>query len=127
MTDPATKNHNVLLEMSTLAEHGVEQARKAFDELMNATHRAVQTFEGQTTAAQATARDLQQQAMDFAARNVTATFEFAQNLVRAKSAEEVANLHADFVSAQMKALAGQARELTEMASSTSRTPQKGAA
>jgi hypothetical protein len=48
MTEPATKNHNVLLEMSTLAEHGVEQARKAFEELMNVTHRVVQTFEGQT-------------------------------------------------------------------------------
>ena len=124
MTDPATKNHNVLLEMRTLAEHSVEQARKAFDELMNATHRAVQSFEGQTTAAQAAARDIQQQAMGFAERNITASFEFAQKLARAQSAEEVAKLHTDFVTAQMKALAGQARELAETTASRS---QKGAA
>jgi len=126
MTDPATKNHNVLLEMSTLAEHGVEQARKSFEELMDATQRAVQSFEGQTTAAQTAARDLQRQAMGFAERNVTASFEFAQNLVRAQSAEEVAKLHTDFVTAQMNALAGQARELAERTGAASR-PQKGAA
>src|SRR5262245_51221853 len=120
MTDPASKNHNVLLEMSTLVEHGVEQARKAFEELLNASHRAVQSFEGQTTAAQAAARDLQQQAMGFAARNMAASFGFAQNLVWAQSAEEVARLHADFVSAQMTVLAGQAREWGKRASTASR-------
>jgi hypothetical protein len=112
--------------MSSLAEHGVEQARKAFEELMNATHRTLQSLEGQTTAARATARDLQQQAMGFAERNVTASFEFVQNLVRAQSAEEVARPHADFVTAQMNALAAQARELAEKTSTASRS-QKGAA
>ena len=93
---------------------------------MNATHRAVQSFEGQTTAAQTAARELQQQAIGFTQRNIAASFEFAQNLALAKSAEEVAKLHADFVSAQMQALAAQARELAEKTRAASR-PQKGAA
>jgi phasin len=127
MTDPATRNHNVLLEMRALAEQGIEQARNAFDELMTATHRAVSSFEGQTTAAQAAARDLQQQAMGFAQRNIAASFEFAQSLVRARSPEEIAKLHADFVTAQMQALTGQAQEPAQNARNAASRSQKGAA
>ena len=106
MADPATGNHNVLPEMRAFSEQGVEHARKAFDELMAATHRAISTFEGQATAAQTAARELQQQAMGFAERNITASFEFARNLVRAQTVEEVARLHTDFVTEQMRSLAG---------------------
>jgi hypothetical protein len=131
MTDPAPKNHNILPEMQALAEQGVEHAKKAFDDLMAATQRAVSTFEGQTSAAQAAARELQQQAMGLAERNVTASFEFARNLLRAKSPEEVAKLHADFVTAQMQALSGQAqqlgKELAKNARGATNRPQKGAA
>jgi phasin len=115
MADSATKTHSLPPEMRALAEQGVEQAKKTFDQLMAATRHAVSAFEGQTAAAQTAARELQQQAMEFAERNITASFEFAQNLARAQSAEELAKIHADFVTEQMRALAGQARELASNA------------
>lgn len=127
MVDPTTKNHSVLPEMRALAEQGVEQAKKAFDELMAATQHAVSTFEGQTAAAQTAARELQQQAIGFAEWNIATSFEFAQNLVRARTAEEVAKIHADFVAEQVRALVGQARELAENASkAASRSGQRAA-
>lgn len=115
MTDSTTTNHNVMPDMHALAEQGVEQAKKSFDDMMAATRHAVATFEGQTVAAQSAARELQQQAMGFAERNIAASFEFAQSLVRARTPNEVAKLHADFVTKQTKAMTGQAQELAQNA------------
>jgi phasin len=100
-------------EMRTFAEQSVAQARKAFDELMAATHRTVSTFEGQT--AQFGFRGLQQKVVTFSERNISASFDFAQRLLHAKDGEEVMRLHAEFVKSQMQALAEQARELTQHA------------
>ena len=102
-------------EMHALAEHSVEQAKSTFDDLMAATQRAVSTVEDRTAAAQATARELHGQAMGFAERNVAAWFDFAQELLRAKDAEHMLKLHADFMASQMQALTEQARELTRQA------------
>ena len=102
-------------EMRALAERSVEDAKRAFDGFINATRQAVSTFEGHAAAAQAGAKDMTQKAMSFAERNVDASFEFAQKLVRAKDAEEVTRLHADYVRAQMEALGEQARELGQAA------------
>jgi phasin len=100
-------------EMRTFAEQSVAQARKAFDELMAATQRTVSTFEGQT--AQFGFLGLQQKVVSFSERNIAASFDFAQQLLRAKDGEEVMRLHAEFVKAQMQALAEQARELAQHA------------
>ena len=127
MTDSPTRNLNVMPEMRALAEHSVEQAKNTFDDLMAATQRAVSTFEGRTAAAQATARELQGKAMGFAERNVAAWFDFAQELLRAKDAEHMVKLHADFVTSQMQALTEQARELArQVAAAAGNSGQPGA-
>jgi len=46
-------------DMRKFADQSVQQAKKAFDDLMNATKTAVSTFEGQASSAQATALELQ--------------------------------------------------------------------
>jgi hypothetical protein len=51
----------------------------------------------------------------YSERNVAASLEFAQNLLRAKDAEDVVKLHADYVKAQMQTLAEQARDLAQHA------------
>ncbi len=102
-------------EMRTLAEQSVEQAKKAFDGFMTATQQAVSTIEGQAAVAQAGAKDMSRKAVGFAEKNVAASFEFAQRLVRAKDAEEVMKLHADYVKTQMQSLNDQAHELGQAA------------
>jgi phasin len=102
-------------EMRKFAEQSVTQAKKAFDDLMTATQRAVSTFEGHASAAQTTAVELQRKVVGYSERNVSASLEFAQNLLQARDPEALMKLHADYVKAQMQALAEQARDLTQHA------------
>src|SRR5882757_1753996 len=102
-------------EMRKFAEQSVQQAKKAFDDLMNATQRAVSTLEGHATTAQSNARELQHKLVEYSERNVAASMEFAQSLLRAKDAEEVIKLHAGYVKAQMQVISEQARDLAQHA------------
>lgn len=124
MADPTIDN---LLppEMRAFAEQSVQNAQKAFDQLMSATQRAVSTFEGQATTARSSVLGLHQKVLGFSERNVAAAFEFAQRLLHAKDGEEVVRLHAEFVKAQVQALTEQARELTQHAARASK-PQGNA-
>ena len=102
-------------DMRKFADQSVQQAKKAFDDLMNATRSAVSTFEGQASSAQAAALELQRKVVGYSERNMSASLEFAQNLLRAKSPEDVMKLHADYVKSQMQTLAEQARDLGQQA------------
>jgi phasin len=102
-------------EIRAFAEQSIQQARKACDDLMTATQRAVAAFEGRTSSTQANAREFQHKVVDFSERNVAASLEFAEKLLRAKTPEDVIALHAEYVKAQMQALAEQARQLGEHA------------
>ena len=108
-------------EMRTLAEQSVEQARKAFDNFVRAAQKAAGQLEGQTSAAQASAKDMRQKAMTFAEKNVATSFEFAQKLVRAKDLEEVARLQTEFVKSQMQSLAEQAQKPDQTATRASKS------
>jgi phasin len=110
-----TINDFVPPEMRKFAEQSVTQAKKAFDDLMTATQRAVSTFEGHASAAQTTAVELQRKVVGYSERNVSVSLEFAQNLLQARDPEALMKLHADYVKAQMQALAEQARDLTQHA------------
>lgn len=82
---------------------------------MSAAHQAVNAFEGQAETARKGAKHVAEQAIDFAERNVTTSFDFAQQLVRAKDVQEVLKLQAEFVRSQMEVLTEQAKELGESA------------
>jgi phasin len=107
-------------EMRAFAEQSVQQAQKAFDDLMSATQRAVSTFEGHATTAQTSAREIQRKVVTFSERNVQASLEFAQRLLQARDPEDVLKLHADYVKSQMQALSEQARELAEQATAAAK-------
>jgi phasin len=123
MADPKF-NDFIPAEMRAFAEQSVQQARKAFDELMSATQRAVSTFEGHATTAQTSAREIQRKVVTFSERNVAASLEFAQKLLQAKDPEEVLKLHADYVKKQVQALTEQAQEIAQQASKAA-TPGSG--
>ena len=107
----ATDRFEIPPEMRAFAEKSVEQARQAFDGFISAAHQAVSTFEGQAETARKGAKDVTEKAMTFAERNIASSFELAQQLVRAKDAQEVMSLQADYIKRQMQALAEQAKEL----------------
>jgi phasin len=111
-------------EMRKFAEQSVQQAKKAFDDLMSATQKAVSTFEGHASSAQATALELQRKVVSYSERNVGASMEFAQKLLQAKAPEDVMKLHADYVKTQMQALSEQARDIAQHATKAATPPGK---
>ena len=102
-------------DMRKFAEQSVQQAKKAFDDLMTATQKAVSTFESHASSAQTTALELQRKVIGYSEHNVGASLEFAQKLLQAKAPEEALKLHADYVKAQMQALTEQARDIAQHA------------
>jgi phasin len=102
-------------EMRKFAEASMEQARRAFDGFINAAHTAVSDMDGRASVARTGAKDVTERAMEFAERNVAASFEFAQKLVRARDVNEVVALQTEYIKSQMEALRDQAQELGEVA------------
>jgi len=115
MDKDAMPHFEIPADMRAMAEKSVDQARLAFNTFMTAAQEAVATFEGQTKAAQAGARDLSEKALGYAERNVANTLAFADRLVHAKDAQEFVRLQTEFIQAQLKELGAQAKELGESA------------
>ena len=108
-------NFEIPAEMRALAEKSVEQARQAFETFMSAATQAASTADKQVQGAQAGAKEVGSLAVRFAERNLATSFEFAQQLVRAKDTQEVMALHAEYVKRQIAALSDQAKELSKEA------------
>lgn len=115
MSKQGATNFDIPSEMRAFAEKSVEQARVAFDSFMSAAQQAVNTAQTQALNAQSGAREVGELALRYAEENVSASFEFAQRLVAAKDASEVAAMHADYVKNQIAVLSDQAKELGKKA------------
>ena len=114
-----TPNFEVPPDMRAFAEKSVAQAREAFDGLIGAARKAAEQAQTTAATAQSSAKDMTQLAMSFAERNITSTFDFAQKLARAKDANEIVTLHADYVRRQMEAFSDQAKEIGRRTASMS--------
>ena len=111
-------------EMRAFAEKSVEQARQAFESFISTAHNTVSALEGQAETTRQGAKDLGEQAMDFAERNIASSFEFARNLVRAKDVNEMVRLQSDYIGAQMNALSEQAKQLGNSTTKVARDAAK---
>jgi phasin len=109
-TNPA-EQFQIPPEMRAMAEKTVEQAKQAVEGFISAAHRTVSTLEGQAETARKGAKDVGEMAMNYAEQNIASSFDFAQQLVRAKDVREMLELQAAYVRTQMQMLAEQAKEL----------------
>jgi phasin len=101
--------------MRAFTEKSVDQAKKAFDDFLAATHGALSKVETASTGAQASVIEMQKTVMSLAEENVAAAFDHAQKLTKAKSLQEVVELQNAFIKARMAALGEQSRVVTETA------------
>ena len=108
MAKPGSLNFEIPPEMRALAEKSVEQARQAFETIISAANQAATAADQRLQGAHAGAREVGELAARFGERNIASSFEFAQQLVRAKDPQEVLSLHSDYVKRQMAALSDQA-------------------
>lgn len=94
-----------------MAEASFDQARKAFETLISSAQQAASSLEGRGEVARASAKDFSIKAVTFAEKNVAASLDYAEQLLRAKDLTEVMALHTSYVQGQMKVLAEQASEI----------------
>lgn len=103
-------------EVRSMAEASFDQARKAFEQLLASAQQTATTIEGKSATVRAGAKDITTKAVSFAEKNVTASLDYAQQLLHAKDLGEVMRLHSEYVQGQMKSLAEQASEMGQIMS-----------
>ena len=108
-------------QMRDAADKSVNQAKKAFDDVMTATQTAVAKAEGSAKTLREGAADANRQALAYLEENVAASFDVAHRLVRARSVEEIAVIQQEFIQRQMRGMAEQGKSLGEMMSRTAST------
>jgi phasin len=115
MAKADTASFEIPAEMRAIAEKSVEQARQAFDTFVSAAQQAVTSADKQVAGARDGAKEVGALAMRLAERNIAASFEFAERLIRAKDVQEAMELHADYVKRQIASFSEQAKELSKEA------------
>jgi phasin len=116
MSDEARDRFEIPKEMRQMAEASVEQARKALDKFMANAQATAGTIEERRATVRAGAKEIGVKAVSYAEKNVQASLDYAQSLLKAKDLPEVMKLHSDFVQGQMRALAEQASEMGQIVS-----------
>ena len=101
-------------QMRDAADKSVEQARRAFDQFIDATQKAVAKAEGSVKSMREGAADVNRQALAFVEESIAASFDLAQKLVRAHTIEEVAAVQQEFLQRQMAAAAEQGKAIGTM-------------
>ena len=121
MAKEESTSFEIPAEMRAFAEKSVEQAKEAFNTFIAAAQHAVNTAETQVKTAHTGAMEVGELALNFTKRNIASSFAFAEKAVRAKDAQELTKLHADYVSSQIAALTDQAKEISKQASKLATT------
>ena len=103
--------------MRDLAEKSVSQARQAFDSFISAARGTASKVQGSAEAARNSAQEISARGFEAAEQNVNAALDLAQKLARAKTMQEAMQLQSEFVSSQLAAIQGQAKELGSLAQS----------
>ena len=111
MSDEGRDRFEIPKDMRAMAEASFEQARKTFEKVVASAQAAAGSVEERSATARAGARDISSKAVAYAEKNVQASLDYAQSLLKAKDLTEVMRLHSEYVQGQMRALAEQASEM----------------
>jgi phasin len=111
-------------EMRALAERSVEQAKVAFQQLMQAAEEAVSTLDERSETSQVDALYIAKKAMTFAERNVLSAFELAQKITQTKDIQQLVQMQTEFLQSQMQALGQQVKDLDETVSKAAMNSKK---
>jgi phasin len=103
-------------DMRSMAEASFNQARQTFEKLLTSAHTTAGSIEERGAAVRAGAKDISAKAISYAEKNVQASLDYAQSLLKAKDLTEVMRLHSEYVQAQMRSLAEQASEMGQIVS-----------
>jgi phasin len=111
-------NFEIPEQIRTFAEKSIEQAKKAVDDFIAATHQAVEKVETSSASAASGALDLNKKVLTLAEANLTNAFDHAQKLIQAKDPQELLKLQGDFLKAQAASFGEQVRQIGDAAAKT---------
>lgn len=103
-------------QMRSMAEAGVAQTRRTVERMLENAQATAGSLEERGAAVRAGAKDVGTKAIACAERNVQASLDYAEQLLRAKDIGDVMRLHSEYVQAQMRSLAEQASEMGQIVS-----------
>lgn len=106
-----------------LAERNVEQARSAYNQLMEAARRVQETLAKSQGAMASGAMELQARMAQFAEENIQSSFAFAADLSRARDLKEYIEIQQRYTQKQMRTYADQAKELGALLSEAAQKAQ----
>jgi phasin len=98
-------------EIRDLTSKSIEEARKAFDNFIEAAHKATAQAEGTANALQSSTKEASMKALSFTEANVKAAFDHAQKLIQAKDPQEFLAYQSEYVKKQLAAMEEHAKEL----------------
>jgi phasin len=102
-------------QVRAFAEKGVSQARESYTKFKDAAETQNSTIEAVFTTATKGATDYSAKLLDIVKTNTSATFDFAQELVSAKTPSQAMELWSAHAKKQVETFTAQAKELAELA------------
>ena len=100
--------------MRTMAEASVQQARQAFERFISGAQAASDSLSARTATVGAGATDVSATALSYVEKNVQASLDHADALLRAKDLSEVMRLQREYLQAQMQVVSEQAGEMGQI-------------
>jgi len=97
--------------MRQMAERNVDQARNAYDQFVDAAHKAQSVIEQSSGAMASGASEVQTLTLKFAEQNMAASFAFASALANAGDLQEALALQQKFAQDQVKNYTAQTQAL----------------
>jgi phasin len=116
MSEQTHSGFEIPKEMRSMAEASFEQARQGCEKFLTGAQATAGSIEERSAAVRAGAREIGAKAMSCAEKNVQASLDYAQALLHARDLTEVMRLHSEYVQAQMRSLAEQASEMSQVVS-----------
>lgn len=116
MSDDGRDPFAIPKDMRAMAEASFDQARKAFDKFMDSARTAAGSMEDRRESVRVGAKEIGSKAVAYAEKNVQASLDYAQSLLKARDLPEVMKLHSEYVQSQMRSLAEQASEMGQIVS-----------
>jgi phasin len=101
-------------QVRAFAEKGVSQARESYTKFKDAAETHNSTIEAVFTTATKGATDYSAKLLDIVKTNTNATFDFAQELVGAKSLSQAMELWTSQIRKQVETFTAQSKELAEL-------------
>ncbi len=97
-----------------IAEKNIAQTRELYEHSKDAFDKMLESWEKTFDAAGQGAVALNRKWVDITQRNINSGFEFAKNLIGAKSVAEAVELHSTYWQKQMSTLKAQAEEMRDL-------------